>query len=82
MRCRSEWKIPTEPTTKDIGLGGADWSAFDNCVMFSNKEYILAVPCDVVRIAISLASYVLVMFGGPFRASWALSLTRQESPTH
>jgi len=55
---------------------------FTILVMFSLKgEYILALPWDVVRIAIPLVSYFLVMFGLSFMMSWALKFTYPETAT-
>ncbi|MEM2106362.1 MAG: ACR3 family arsenite efflux transporter [Candidatus Bathyarchaeia archaeon] len=55
---------------------------FTIVVMFSMKgEYILALPWDVVRIAIPLVSYFLIMFGISFAMSWALRFTYPETAT-
>jgi len=55
---------------------------FTIVVMFSLKgEYILALPWDVVRIAIPLVSYFLIMFGLSFLMSWALKFTYPETVT-
>jgi len=55
---------------------------FTIVVMFSLKgEYILALPWDVVRIAIPLVSYFLLMFGVSFLMSWALKFTYPETAT-
>jgi len=55
---------------------------FTIVVMFSLKgEYILALPWDVVRIAIPLVSYFLIMFGLSFLMSWALKFTYAETVT-
>lgn len=55
---------------------------FTIVVMFSLKgEYILALPWDVVRIAIPLVSYFLIMFGVSFIMSWALKFTYPETAT-
>jgi len=55
---------------------------FTIVVMFSLKgEYILALPWDVVRIAIPLVSYFLIMFGLSFWMSWALKFTYPETAT-
>jgi len=44
-------------------------------------EYILALPWDVVRIAIPLVSYFLIMFGLSFLMSWALKFAYPETVT-
>ena len=55
---------------------------FTIVVMFSLKgEYILALPWDVVRIAMPLVSYFLLMFGVSFLMSWALKFTYPETAT-
>lgn len=55
---------------------------FTIVVMFSLKgEYILALPFDVLRIAIPLVSYFLIMFGVSFFMSWALRFTYPETAT-
>jgi ACR3 family arsenite transporter len=55
---------------------------FTIVVMFSMKgEYILALPWDVVRIAIPLVSYFLIMFGISFAMSWTLRFTYPETAT-
>lgn len=55
---------------------------FTIVVMFSLKgEYILALPWDVVRIAIPLVSYFLLMFGVSFAMSWALKFPYPETAT-
>jgi len=55
---------------------------FTIVVMFSLKgEYILALPWDVVRIAMPLVSYFLIMFGVSFLMSWALKFTYPETAT-
>jgi ACR3 family arsenite transporter len=55
---------------------------FTIVVMFSLKgEYILALPWDVVRIAIPLVSYFLIMFSVSFFMSWALKFTYPETAT-
>ncbi|MEM2896294.1 MAG: ACR3 family arsenite efflux transporter [Candidatus Bathyarchaeia archaeon] len=55
---------------------------FTIIVMFSMKgEYIIALPYDVLRIAIPLISYFLIMFGISFLLSWALKFTYPETVT-
>jgi len=55
---------------------------FTIVVMFSLKgEYILALPWDVVRIAMPLVSYFLIMFGVSFLMSSALKFTYPETAT-
>jgi ACR3 family arsenite transporter len=55
---------------------------FTIVVMFSLKgEYILALPWDVVRIAIPLVSYFLIMFSLSFWMSWAFKFTYPETAT-
>jgi ACR3 family arsenite transporter len=55
---------------------------FTIIVMFSLKgEYILALPLDVVRIAMPLVSYFLIMFSISFVISWALKFTYPETAT-
>jgi ACR3 family arsenite transporter len=55
---------------------------FTIVVMFSLKgEYILALPWDVVRIAIPLVSYFLIMFTASFLMSKAWKFTYPETAT-
>ncbi len=55
---------------------------FTILVMFSLKgEYILALPWDVVRIAIPLVSHFLIMFSVSFLMSWALRFAYPETAT-
>jgi len=55
---------------------------FTIVVMFSLKgEYILALPLDVLRLAIPLVSYFLIMFGVSFVMSWALKFNYPETAT-
>ena len=55
---------------------------FTIVVMFSLKgEYILALPWDVLRIAVPLVSYFLIMFGVSFAMSWALKFNYPETAT-
>jgi ACR3 family arsenite transporter len=50
--------------------------------MFSLKgQYILALPWDVVRIAIPLVTYFLIMFGLSFWMSRAMKFTYPETTT-
>ncbi|MEM3476287.1 MAG: ACR3 family arsenite efflux transporter [Candidatus Bathyarchaeia archaeon] len=55
---------------------------FTVIVMFSMKgEYIIALPYDVIRIAIPLALYFLIMFISSFIISWALGFSYPETAT-
>jgi ACR3 family arsenite transporter len=55
---------------------------FTIVVMFSLKgEYILALPLDVVRIAMPLVSYFIIMFSLSFAISWTLKFTYPETAT-
>jgi ACR3 family arsenite transporter len=50
--------------------------------MFSLKgEYIITLPLDVVRIAMPLVSYFLIMFGISFAISSVLKFTYPETAT-
>ncbi|MFC1990525.1 ACR3 family arsenite efflux transporter [Chloroflexota bacterium] len=51
-------------------------------VMFSMKgEYIVSLPMDVLRIAIPLLAYFLLMFGVSFLLSWALKFAYPQTAT-
>jgi len=68
--------IPKLSPTALIGL------LFTIIVMFSMKgEYIIALPYDVLRIAMPLVSYFLIMFGLSFMLSWALGFIYSETVT-
>lgn len=68
--------IPRLSPTALIGL------LFTIIVMFSMKgEYIIALPYDVLRIAMPLVSYFLIMFGLSFMLSWALGFIYSETAT-
>jgi ACR3 family arsenite transporter len=68
--------IPRLGPTALIGL------LFTIIVMFSMKgEYIIALPYDVLRIAMPLVSYFLIMFGLSFILSWALGFIYSETAT-
>ncbi|MCP8319787.1 MAG: ACR3 family arsenite efflux transporter [archaeon] len=55
---------------------------FTVIVMFSMRgESILMLPLDVLRIAIPLVSYFLIMFGLSFILSWALKFVYPETVT-
>jgi ACR3 family arsenite transporter len=55
---------------------------FTIIVMFSLKgEYILTLPLEVVRIAMPLVSYFLIMFSISFVISWVLKFTYPETAT-
>jgi ACR3 family arsenite transporter len=55
---------------------------FTIIVMFSIKgEHIIALPFDVLRIAIPLVTYFLIMFGVSFLISWALKFSYPETAT-
>jgi ACR3 family arsenite transporter len=63
------------PTTL-IGL------LFTIIIMFAIKgESIIALPFDVLRIAIPLVTYFLIMFGVSFLISWALKFSYSETAT-
>jgi len=68
--------IPRLSPTALIGL------LFTVIIMFSMKgEYIVNLPFDVVRVAIPLLTYFLLMFGASFILSWALRFTYPETAT-
>ena len=51
-------------------------------VMFSMKgEYIVALPMDVLRIAVPLLAYFLLMFGVSYIISWALRFAYPQTAT-
>jgi ACR3 family arsenite transporter len=55
---------------------------FTIVIMFSMKGgYILNLPFDVIRIAMPLASYFLIMFAASFLLSWRLKFTYPETAT-
>jgi len=68
--------MPRLAPTALIGL------LFTIVVMFSLKgQYILQLPFDVLRIAIPLVVYFLLMFGISFYMSWKLNLSYPETAT-
>jgi ACR3 family arsenite transporter len=68
--------IPRLSPTALIGL------LFTIIVMFSIKGgYILNLPLDVLRIAVPLAFYFLVMFAASFLVSWRLGFSYPETAT-
>lgn len=68
--------IPRLSPTALIGL------LFTVIIMFSMKgEYIVNLPLDVVRVAIPLLSYFLLMFGASFILSWGLRFNYPETVT-
>lgn len=55
---------------------------FTIIVMFSLKgQYIVQVPFDVIRVAIPLVCYFLIMFMGTFWMSWKAGVDYQKSAT-
>jgi ACR3 family arsenite transporter len=68
--------IPRLSPTALIGL------LFTIVVMFSMKgAYILNLPLDVIRVAMPLASYFLIMFATSFLLSWRLKFSYPETTT-
>jgi ACR3 family arsenite transporter len=68
--------IPKLSPTALIGL------LFTIVVMFSMKGgYILNLPLDVVRVAVPLVLYFLIMFGASFLLSWRLRFSYPETVT-
>jgi len=68
--------MPRLGPTAIIGL------LFTIVVMFALKgEYIVDVPLDVVRIAVPLVLYFLIMFGVSFLMSWRLRFRYPETAT-
>jgi ACR3 family arsenite transporter len=68
--------IPRLSPTALIGL------LFTIVVMFSMKgEYILNLPLDVLRVAVPLALYFLIMFSTSFLLSWRLRFGYPETAT-
>ncbi|WXG43892.1 MAG: ACR3 family arsenite efflux transporter [Promethearchaeati archaeon SRVP18_Atabeyarchaeia-1] len=68
--------IPRLSPTAIIGL------LFTIVVMFSMKgEYILNLPFDVLRVAVPLALYFLIMFFTSFLLSWRLRFSYPETAT-
>jgi len=55
---------------------------FTVVVMFSMKgEYIVKLPFDVIRVALPLTLYFIIMFTASFLMSWALGFTYPETVT-
>jgi ACR3 family arsenite transporter len=55
---------------------------FTLVVMFSLKgNYIVTLPLDLVRVAIPLLTYFLIMFGMSYLSSWRMKFTYQETAT-
>ncbi|WXG46814.1 MAG: ACR3 family arsenite efflux transporter [Candidatus Atabeyarchaeum deiterrae] len=68
--------IPRLSPTAIIGL------LFTIVIMFSVKgEYILNLPFDVLRVAVPLALYFLIMFVSSFLLSWRLRFSYPETAT-
>jgi ACR3 family arsenite transporter len=68
--------VPRLSPTAMVGL------LFTIFVMFSTQgEYIVALPLDVLRIAMPLLSYFLLMFGVAFLISWALRFAYPQTAT-
>jgi ACR3 family arsenite transporter len=68
--------IPKLSPTAIIGL------LFTIIIMFSMKgEYILNLPFDVLRVALPLAFYFLIMFATSFLLSWRLRFSYPETAT-
>ena len=68
--------IPKISPTAIIGL------LFTIIIMFSMKgEYIFALPWDVLRIAVPLTSYFVIMFSISFLLAWALKFIYSDTIT-
>ena len=68
--------VPKLSPTAIVGL------LFTIIIMFSMKgEYILTLPGDVLRIAIPLVAYFLLMFAVSYLISWALKFVYPQTVT-